>query len=999
MTAFRTYFPQPVDKKLGESKLADFIKACHGKQITDIETLINKNNHRELLEAIFSDSPYLSHLIFRDVIFAHQLLSGSLDDHYTQVMGDLAKILPSLSSSNKFSSALRQAKAQMALLISFADLSGLWPLDIITRRLTAFAELSVSYTVSHLLKAEIIRGNLAVPAHLRPHAPEELWADDQMSKGTGYVVLAMGKMGGYELNYSSDIDLIVLYDNDLVHYTGRKTPQDLFIKVTQGLVKIMQERTAEGYVFRTDLRLRPDPGATAIALSMEGAEIYYQSMGLNWERAAMIKARPVAGDLDAGFDFLIRIKSFVWRKHLDYVALEDIYAIKKMIHQHHGHKGIRFAGQDIKLGHGGIREIEFYAQIFQLISGGREPALRTPATCDALNRLAETQKLSKADNQKLQKAYVYYRRLEHRLQMINDDQTHSLPEKQDDLNRITSFMGYDNQEKFEKDLHLHLNDVHMLFISLLKDTNQAEEENEQALTFPSDGYNSATLKYIRASGYLEPEAIYDIIRTWHLGRYRACRTERARKLLDSFVPEILSCFGKLGNADESFKKFDRFLSRLPSGVQFFSFIKAQPWLLELLAEIIGMAPYLSDQLAKRPLLLDAVLNEGFFGTTFTEEKLSHSLQGQLAVAKDFQDVIDISRQWASEYKFQVGVQILRHQIDANSAGKNLSMIADIVLTIMLEKVTQEFSQKHGTLADTQFAILALGKLGGRELTTTSDLDLVFIYEATSAPPFSNGHKKLSVNHYFSRLSQQFINALTAMTGEGRLYEVDMRLRPSGNAGPIAVTLTSFEDYQKQKAWTWEHLALTRGRVITGTADITDKINDIVHGALTSPQRDQKILLQDTAQMRDKLAKEFGTHDIWAIKYVRGGLVDIEFICQYLILKHGADIPQIIVPNSLEQISQLKKYNILSQQQGDFLFASCDFMQNLQVILRLCLGSNSPITDQHYELIDSLCRRFNVDNLAMLRHKITETQKGVYHVYRTIIEEPAKEIIEPITQKI
>ena len=997
MAEYCTFLPLSDNKNQGESKLADFIQSCQEQQVADIERLINQNNHQSLLSAIFSNSPYLSRLLFRNVCFAGRLLSVPLETLYEEVMTALNTGLPQVTETKPFMKTLRQAKAQVALITSFADLSGQWPLDIITRRLSEFAETSVALTVSHLLRAEMIRGNLAIPAPLEGTAADQLVATCDMSKGTGYVVLAMGKMGGYELNYSSDIDLIVLYDNDLVHYTGRKSAQDMFIKLTKNLVKIMQERTADGYVFRTDLRLRPDPGATAIALSMEGAEIYYQSMGLNWERAAMIKARPVAGDLEAGFDFLARIKSFVWRKHLDYVALEDIYAIKKLIHQHHGHREICFAGQDIKLGHGGIREIEFYAQIFQLISGGREPDLQVPATCDALNALVTAGKISTGDNQKLQEAYVYYRTLEHRLQMINDDQTHSMPESPEDLSRITAFMGYQKQVDFEQDLNAHLHMVHDLFIDLLRDSHQEDEDEEQLLAFPPDDYNAQTLAAITDAGYADPKAIYNIIQTWLLGRYRACRTERARKLLHSFIPDILENFSRLGKPDSSFKKFDQFLSRLPSGVQLFSFIKAQPWLLELLAEIISIAPNLADQLATRPLLLDAVLNNDFFEETFTEESLKDHLEGQLAPAKDFQDILDISRKWAGEHKFQVGVQILRNNIDAATAGRNLSLVADIILDVMLNKVTAEFAKKHGLLTGAQFAVFALGKLGGRELTTTSDLDLVFIYDARKASDFSDGNKPLSINHYFARLSQQYINALSAMTGEGKLYEVDMRLRPSGNAGPIAVTLQGFEDYQTQKAWTWEHLALTRGRVVVGDPAIRTEITRITNKALTQGNRDQDKLLHDAAEMREKLRKEFGTTDIWSIKHTRGGLVDIEFICQYLILKHVADAPNLLVPGNLDQITQLGKQGILSEAKASALHDACDFMQNLQVILRLCLGSGSDFVDKPQGLIDTLCDRFSMGSLDDLARKLTETQQDIFKIYREIIEQPAEKIIVAKTE--
>ncbi len=992
MMATYPFYPQAFNKELGESKLADFMEYCRDQQVTDIVALFNKNNHRDLLSAVFSNSPYLSRLLTRDVHYTKRLLSEDFDALFEEVIEDLTKNLPVTKDIKQIMRYLRLAKARVALITSFADLSGAWPLEVITDRLTEFAEVSVALTVSHLLRAEMIKGNLAIPPHLSVTPTDQLLADPDISKDTGYVVLAMGKMGGFELNYSSDIDLIILYDNDIVRYTGRKTAQDIFIRLTRNLVKIMQERTQDGYVFRTDLRLRPDPGATPVAISMEAAEVYYQSMGLNWERAAMIKARPVAGDIAAGHDFLSRIKGFVWRKHLDYAALEDIYAIKKLIHQHHGHGSIGFAGQDIKLGHGGIREIEFYAQIFQLISGGREPELRAAATCNALNALEENQKLSTVDNKILQDAYRFYRTLEHRLQMINDDQTHSMPQSPEDLARITSFMGYKTQADFEEDLKHHLHNVHGLFTDLLKDSHQ-DQDIDPLLAFPPDDFNQDTLEVITSYGYQDAKAIHTIISRWLLGRYRACRTKRARDLLHNLIPEILSNFGKYAQPDTGFHKFDTFLSRLPSGVQLFSFIKAQPWLLELLSEIIGIAPDLADQLAKRPLLLDAVLNNNFFEASFNRQDLNEQLASQLAVAKDFQDILDIMRKWASEQKFQVGVQILRNNIDAKTAGKNLSLLAEVILDAMLNKVIEDFSKKHGKIEGSEFAVLALGKLGGRELTTTSDLDLVFIYDAKSAPLMSDGQKPLSINHYFARFSQQYINALTAMTAEGRLYEIDMRLRPSGNAGPIAVTLTSFKEYQQRDAWTWEHLALTRSRSVSGSDHLKEKITQAIAQSLRREDRDPKKLLKDTCDMREKLRNEFDTRHIWSLKQIRGGLVDIEFICQYLILKHAAGHPQILTANTLDQISVLREKNILSKDHADLLSQSCEFMQNLQIILRLCYGDsvkfNPELSDDSHAFVTTLCMRFNVDNIDQLTQKLLNTQKNIYRLYQDIIENPAR----------
>lgn len=969
-----------------EMKIADFISACKEKGLQDIESSLNQDSYRDLICAIFTHSPYLSRLILRDVEFSSRLLKEKAENLFVEIINRLEEDLPHLEETSRLKKKLRDAKSQVALLTAFMDLSGTWPLDKITATLSKFAETSVALSVRHLLEIERDKGNLAFPSSKPSEASEDFPAH------SGYVVLAMGKLGGYELNYSSDIDLIVLFDNDIVHYTGKKTAHDLFIKITRSLVNIMQERTADGYVFRTDLRLRPDPGATAIALSMEAAEVYYQSVGLNWERAAMIKARPIAGDLKAGYDFLDRIKSFIWRKHLDYAALEDIYAIKKLTHQYHRHGGIQFPGQDVKLGRGGIREIEFSAQIHQLISGGREAHLRVPPTCKALNVLERAGKISSDDNKILQEAYVYLRTLEHRLQMINDDQTHKMPESPEDLLRIGRFMGYSEMALFKTDLLCHLHAVHDFFTNLLRSTNQAEEDEEALLHFPAEDYDRKTLTFIELAGYSEPKVIYDLIRNWFRGRYRACRTDRARKILITLIPDILKCFSIHHNPDACLKKFDDFLSRLPSGVQLFSFIKAQPWMLDLLSEIIGVAPKLSDQLARKPLLLDAVLNADFFNASLIANELKIMLEDQLSQAQDFQDILDISRKWTNEHKFQIGVQILRNTIDSQTAGKNLSIIADIILQVIVARTIEEFSTKHGTIEGSSLAIVAMGKHGGHELTPTSDLDLIFIYDSREEFHNSNGEKSLSINHYYARLSQNIINALTALTGEGKLYEVDMRLRPSGTSGPIAVNIETFSEYQHGAAWTWEHMALTRGRVCVGPAPLKEKIENIIRKALSDKSRDKAKLCMDVADMRQKMRSEFGDNSLWAMKHADGGLLDIEFICQYLTLKHAPEHPEILKTNILESITALSKNHLLAPDTGKMLYEASNLMQSLQLILRLCMGSSTKSEGKPEGLIDILLKLADCSNLQQLEDKVSRTKAQVFLSYQEIIERPAEKML-------
>ena len=972
-----SHFPIISDEVLANQKLNDFCTQYNESHPIDIKNIPRITEVEKLLKAIFSNSPYLTRLLFKYPDFSLSIFNKSPDVIIAEIFSNLENQKENIGTQMELIRILRVAKAEIALTVGITDITGGWPLGKITKALSDFAELSLQISVDYLIKDALLKGDLSHKFNNR------------VSENSGYTVLAIGKLGGYELNYSSDIDLIVLFDLDIVKYSGRRSAQDFFIKLTQKLVKIMADRTADGYVFRTDLRLRPDPGATPVALSMEGAEIYYQSVGLNWERAAMIKARPIAGDLDAGQAFLERIRGFVWRKHLDYAAIDDIHAIKKLIHEHHSHDDIKMAGHDVKLGRGGIREIEFYAQIHQLIAGGREPALRVAPTCLALNALCKSGKLNSAQNEVLQKAYRYFRTLEHRLQMINDDQTHEMPTIDEDLKRITNFMGYDNPIDFERDLLGHLNAVHCLFNDLLQDTNQIEEP-DKSLSFPMDNYHPQTLKAIEEAGFRDATKIYKLIQNWQLGRYRACRTDRARSILKQLVPDILEAFGQHQDPDAAITKFDDFLSRLPSGVQLFSFIKAQPWLLELLAQIIGVAPYLANQLSRKPLLLDSVLNADSFKNNSSKEQLKTNLEEQLRTALDFQDVLDITRKWANEGKFQVGLQILKGITDVKDTARTLSSIAEVSLASMLKLVISEFSIKHGIIKNSSICILAMGKLGGHELTTTSDVDMVLIYDADDMSALSDGDKKLSVNHYYARLSQNFINSITALTGEGKLYEVDMRLRPSGTAGPLAVSIDAFNEYQKGQAWTWEHMALTRSRVIAGPKVLQKKLESVIFKILSHKGRDQGNLLFEVAKMRHRLADNFATSNIWAMKHIRGGIIDVEFICQYLLLKHGAEHQEILKKNTLNQINALSDAGILESAIANELYNACHVLQAIQAMLRLCLDNAATHQEKPYALLLTLAARFD-SKPDKIEGIILENQNFIHNLYYEIIESPASEL--------
>ncbi|MDH3792497.1 MAG: bifunctional [glutamine synthetase] adenylyltransferase/[glutamine synthetase]-adenylyl-L-tyrosine phosphorylase, partial [Rhodospirillales bacterium] len=756
---------------------------------------------RRLLEALFANSPFLTHCVLTDIGFLARLLKQGPEAGLNEVLAGLKGEPGREPDKARLMTVLRVARRRVALTVALADITASWPLERITEALTAFADAALSATLCHLLLAASKRGNLALADGADPE------------RACGYAVLGMGKYGARELNYSSDIDLIVIFDPETADYRGRLSPQEAFVRMTRDLVAILEERTGDGYVHRVDLRLRPDPGAMPLAISYTAAMTYYESMGQNWERAAMIKARPVAGDLALGAALLAELKPFVWRKHLDFWAIEDVHSIKRQIHSHKGGGTIALAGHNIKLGRGGIREIEFFAQTQQLIYGGRDPQLRSSATVKALDALAAAGRIDQAAARDLAEAYRFLRTLEHRLQMIDDQQTHDLPKDPAGLAQVAAFMGYDGPGPFQETLLGHLRRVESAYAELFEQAPSLSGPGN--LIFTGGEPEPGTLATLQALGFEDGTTVFQVVRAWHHGRYRATRSTRARQILTELMPTLLEALGKTPAPDAALVKFDEFLAGLPAGVQLFSLLHANPELLDLLARIMGGAPALAEHLSRRPGLLDAVLAPDFFDPVPPQAQLAEELGKALAQARDFQDVLDLSRRWANDRKFQAGTHILHHSASIEDSGRALSDIADSVIVTLAGPVLEEVATAHGRVPGAGLAVLALGKLGGREMTVSSDLDLIFIYEAEPSAETSNGAKPLPVSQYYGRLAQRFINALSALTAEGRLYEIDMRLRPSGKAGPIGVSLNAFRRYQESEAWTWEHMALTRARVVAG----------------------------------------------------------------------------------------------------------------------------------------------------------------------------------------
>ena len=874
---------------------------------------------KRLLAALFGNSPFLGKLAIAEWPLLLRYVEDGPDALFHDIMAGVEQRADPGESQTALMRRLRLAKRQAALVAGIAEIAGSWSLEQQMTALSRFAEAALGAAVRHLLHAAASRRSIK-PAD--PLDPE---------RDSGLIVLGMGKLGGGELNYSSDIDLILLFDSVRNPVVGPTEAQAFFGRLARDLVRILDERTGDGYVFRTDLRLRPDPRSTPLALSVAAALSYYESVGQNWERAALIKARPVAGDRTAGEHFLAELQPFIWRKNLDFAAIADIHSIKRQIQAHKGGGRIAVEGHDIKTGRGGIREVEFFAQTQQLIWGGRLRALRVAPTCTALRRLAATGRIDPTTAETLIADYRFLRRIEHRLQMVDDAQIHRLPVDRDGIERLAIFLGFAEADAFAADLCAHLASVERHYAELFEEAPTLSGPGNLVFTGAED--DADTLKTLARLGFADPPRVAAMVRGWHHGHMRATRSQRAREILTELVPELLRIFGATANPDTALLRFDHFLSRLPAGVQLFSLFHANPGLLSLVADIMAEAPLLAESLAQRPALLDAVLTAEFSAPLPDRAGLAADLAGLLAGARDFQDTLDMLRRWANERRFQIGVQLLRRDIEGDRTGMALADIAETALAALLPAVTAEFARAHGEVPGGAFVVVAMGRLGSREMSLASDLDLVLIYDAPEDSPGSDGPRPLAVSTYYGRLGQRLISAITAPTAEGKLYEVDMRLRPSGDSGPIASSLAAFAQYQRESAWSWEHMALTRARPIAGEEKLQERVREAIAAALRQP-RDPRRLVADVADMRRRIAETVPRPSSWDLRNRRGGLIDLEFTVQYLILREAAWAPEVLRRETGAALAALGTAGILPPQAVRELSEALALLRHLRALLAL-----------------------------------------------------------------
>ncbi|MXQ06971.1 bifunctional [glutamine synthetase] adenylyltransferase/[glutamine synthetase]-adenylyl-L-tyrosine phosphorylase [Alphaproteobacteria bacterium GH1-50] len=805
----------------------------------------------ELVAGTAGASPFLHELAVREADWLMDTLAG---DPETAREGVLAETRD--APDETLDHALRRAKGRIALLTALADLGGVWSLEEVTKTLTDFADLATSRALTAAVAAEVRRGKL----------PGQ--GPDDVATGGGLVAIAMGKMGAGELNYSSDIDLICLFDETRFDPADYADARASFVRAVRRMTKTLSERTADGYVFRTDLRLRPDASVTPVALSMEAAERYYESFGRTWERAAYIKARAAAGDIAAGERFLKTLTPFVWRRHLDFAAIQDAHDMRLRIRDHKGlTRPVSHLGHDVKLGQGGIREIEFFTQTRQIIAGGRDPELRSPRTVEGLALLAKKGWIGEGDARQLTEDYRALRELEHRLQMVADQQTQTLPATEEDFARIAALSGVEAAE-YSREIEERFHRVSCLtepfFVPGAPKESAAEDQPELS------------------------ENSESIVQRWK--SYPALRSKRAVEIFDRMRPALIRRLCEARSVDEAVLHFDGFLSGLPAGVQVFSLFEANPQLLDLVVDIVDTAPALGQYLSRNSGVFDAVIGGGFFSDWPGCAALTADLTRELDSQPDYEARLDRARLWQKEWQFRIGVHHLRGLISAAEAGRDYADLAEATLSALWPVVVANFAEKHGQPPGGGATVLGMGSLGAGRLNAGSDLDLIVIYDGQGVEA-SEGRRPLATRAYYARLTQALVTAVSAPTAEGRLYEVDMRLRPSGRQGPVATGFESFREYQTNEAWTWEHLALTRARRVAGDAALGDRV-EAFRRELLARDRDRESTLKDVRDMRRRLAEARPASHALDVKAGAGRLQDIELFAEAGTLLAGRPVRRI-----------------------------------------------------------------------------------------------------------
>ena len=888
----------------------------------------------DVLASVAAVSPYLR----AAMLVRPEAVGSVLAQPLRATVAEIAAVQPSADLA-EVGQALRTGKARVALAVALADLCGEADVATVTGALSDTADHAIATALGSVLLEAAERGAIDEPDAAR----------------SGLVVLALGKLGAHELNYSSDVDLVALVD--VARAAHRGIDQGRAVRLIQRMSRLLDERTEAGYVFRVDLRLRPDPGSTPVAVAVNTAVRYFQSRARAWERQAMVKARQVAGDDEAGREYLAAVEPSVWHTSYDFTVIEDTMAMREQIAMVRGAGEITVPGHNVKLGRGGIREIEFFVQSLQRLAGGRDRRLRGRGTVAMLHALADAGWIDRTTRDDLESAYNRLRQVEHRVQMVDDEQTHALPAA-DGLPRIATMM---REPDFETRIQDTLETVHRHFLRLDRIVGQNSPE-------------------LAALQHTETEASDDLARAidarfdaWQAGTLTAFRTERARRLLEDIRDDLTAAITAQPDARATLSALDDFFARLPGGVDLFSRLELQRTLVPVLVLIVSAAPRLAGELAQRSHLLDVLVDPAFFGRLPDRATLEAQLGAAIDAAPDYEGRLDAMRVFGQEQALLVNVRILTGSLIGQDASAALTRLADVVVGHALSVAEAEFARRHGRVPGGAMSVLALGKFGGGEMTASSDLDVIVIYQGEVE---SDGPKPLSPGHYYNRLAQRLVSALSAPTAKGMLYEVDLRLRPSGKSGPLATRITRFSRYMAEEAWVWEQMAMTRARVAAGDPALGAEAMEAI-GRVSSTPRDEAALRTEVLAMRRRMEEQSST----GLKHAAGGQVDVEFIAQFLTLRDGlgADHDTVGTP---AMIRRAAASGGLATGSRETLIGAHWLYQRLSQVIAIASSKAIPLEETPVALQRLLVRAGEAPDFAFLCADLAERQRAV----RAILEE-------------
>ncbi|MBN2645723.1 MAG: bifunctional [glutamate--ammonia ligase]-adenylyl-L-tyrosine phosphorylase/[glutamate--ammonia-ligase] adenylyltransferase [Desulfuromonadaceae bacterium] len=930
-------------------------RCVHQLPCETLSAVLQEPSSRRVLLTMLGASTFLTSILCRFPHLAHELFCGGdllNTKDIKQMRGELEQRLSPDADRELLKKVLRQYKHREVLRIAARDLSGLAALQEVTAELSSLAAASLQVACEHcqhLLQLEYGRPLLDEP-------------DEEGQTEALFTVLGMGKFGGWELNFSSDIDLIYFYSSAQGRTRGGAGGAEscielhsYFVKLAELLTRTIGRATEDGFVFRVDLNLRPEGRSGELACSLAAAESYYESWGQNWERSAMMKARPVAGSIALGEKVLRALEPFIYRRYLDYGMVEDLKQMKQKIDSSLTRE--RESENNLKLGRGGIREIEFFIQALQLVFAGKDPLVRERSSLKALQLLAKAGHLSTRDAQTLSDAYVFLRTVEHRIQVVQERQTHSLPTSADELLRLARRSGFADLETFSHTLEQHRQHVMRIYRGLFfAGEEEMGEENSREVRFilnadvdaPADADGVKDL--LEAAGFREVDKAFDAFMRLRDGRFGPPMTRRVRRYYDRIVPTLVQELLHSAEPDMALRHLETFLLSLRSHGNFYALLAENLKIIELLISLFATSTLLSRFFTQHPELLDSLVSSSYATSTKTIEEQRADLQLRLqGHEEDYESQLDILRRFRNEEFLRIALNDLQGATLQGSGTLQLSTLAQVCLEVAVSLAQKEMlprfglpygEEGEGAQALAEFAVLGMGKLGGRELNYHSDLDIIFIYSGQGQTRPGPGtdlqrFKPLSNQEYFSRLGQRIISVLTLVTREGRLYEIDTRLRPSGNQGPLVTSLDAYASYHQNQAQLWERQALTKARVVVGSSLMTrriERINEEITWKKPLPENLEAEIYRLRGRMEKEIARE--SQQQFNIKTGRGGLVDVEFLTQYLQLRYGEQFPSVRQTNTLQAIQALGKEVLIPQTMVNRLTTGYKFLRRLENKLRL-----------------------------------------------------------------